>query len=69
MRGDFSNVDLSKLIKTKRKREGHFFSKDVWYDFNMTCEVSVSDEVGVLDFLIKVEGEPCGTTKLAYQHE
>ena len=69
IRGDFTQIDLSKATRKKFKKAGHMFTKDVRYELNMTCEVLVADEAGLLQFVVKCEGEPCGSTTLVYQHE
>ena len=65
----FAEADISKFTKKKVKKEGHYFSKDVWYDVDMTCEVGMADSVGVLQLVVKCQGEPCGTTKVVFRHE
>ena len=65
----FTEADISKFGKQKIKREGHFFSKDVWYDVDMMCEVGLADAVGVLQFAVKCRGELCGTASFLFPHE
>ena len=65
----FTQADLSRFAKKKVKKEGHRWSKDVWYGIDMICEVVVADEVGVLKVVVTCAGEPCGATNLTFPHD
>ena len=64
-----TEADLSKFPKKKARKEDRFFSKDTWYIVDMICDVCVADEVGVLNFVVTCQGQPCGTAELVFARE
>lgn len=69
LRVQFTTADLSKFAKKKQKKEGHLFSKDVWYEMTMTCQVSMADEAGILQFSVVCQGVQCGVAQLEFSHD
>ena len=69
VRVQFTQADMSKFPKKKVRQDGHVFQKDTHYTLDMICEVSVADEVGILNFVVTCQGQICGIAKLLFSRE